>query len=78
MSVKSEKVIRPKGGKEAPGGPKRRVKSARRAGKSVSFIDECAPAPEVLPSAMDLVLKKEPVPDPVSNVFTILHLNKTV
>jgi hypothetical protein len=46
-------------GKKEPDGGKRRVKSARRAGKSVSFIDEKSEsdAPEV--AAIDLVPKEE-------------------
>ena len=51
-------------GKGEGSGAKRRVKSARRAGKSVSFLDEInmpAPVP-----AIDLVPKEEVVPDAVS------------
>ena len=56
-------------GKGDAGGPKRRVKSARRAGKSVSFMDESNLHPPV--PAIDLVPKEEIIPDAVSNSYCL-------
>lgn len=66
-------------GKKEPESGKRRVKSARRAGKSVSFIDERSEsdAPEV--AAIDLVPKEEVVVKVVSfisNLKSIILLQK--
>ena len=48
---------------------KRRVKSARRAGKSVSFIDEKSePGAELDTPVMDLVPKEDPLPEPVATL----------
>ena len=46
-------------GKKEPAGGKRRVKSARRAGKSVSFVDEKSESDNPDVPAMDLVPKEE-------------------
>lgn len=62
MSVKSEKITRSKSSKSETPGPKRRVKSARRAGKSVSFIDEKSDSEVAEVPAIDLVPKEEPPP----------------
>ncbi|KAL5263908.1 hypothetical protein ACHWQZ_G005103 [Mnemiopsis leidyi] len=46
-------------GKKEPAGPKRRVKSAGRAGKSVSFVDEKSESDNPDVPAIDLVPKEE-------------------
>ena len=69
ISVKSEKIARGKGAKPV-GGDKRRVKSARRAGKSVSFVDEQSEQTTVLEvsPAVDSLAAEDPIQPPaVSN-----------